>query len=107
MNSSDIAFPNIGLYLENVPKTFSIFGFQIAFYGMTCPRTSPGIQISPSCRKLSFFTLQYTYNVAAHILDGTNYIQVHPTFLYEGLWNLALMGVMLLYRQNKKTAVKP
>ena len=22
-------------------------------------------------------------NVAAHIIDGTNYIQVHPTFLYE------------------------
>ncbi len=41
-------------------------------------------------------------NVAAHILDGTNYIQVHPTFLYEGLWNLALMGLMLLYRKHKK-----
>ncbi len=41
-------------------------------------------------------------NVAAHILDGTNYIQVHPTFLYEGLWNLALMGVMLLYRKHRK-----
>ena len=24
-----------------------------------------------------------TANVAAHIADGTNYIQVHPTFLYE------------------------
>ena len=34
MNSADIAFPNIGLYLENVPKSFSVFGFQIALYGV-------------------------------------------------------------------------
>ena len=34
MNATDIAFPNLGIYLENVPKTFSIFGFSIAFYGV-------------------------------------------------------------------------
>ena len=32
MNARDIAFPNLGLYLENVPKSFSVFGFEIAFY---------------------------------------------------------------------------
>ena len=34
MNAGDIAFPNLGIYLENVPKHFSIFGFEIAFYGV-------------------------------------------------------------------------
>ena len=34
MNSADIAFPNIWLYLENVPKSFSVFGLQIALYGV-------------------------------------------------------------------------
>ena len=34
MNSTDIAFPNLGIYLENVPKNFSVFGFNIAFYGL-------------------------------------------------------------------------
>ena len=34
MNSADIAFPNLGIYLENVPKNFSVFGFSIAFYGL-------------------------------------------------------------------------
>ncbi len=34
MNSTDIAFPNLGIYLENVPKNFSLFGLDIAFYGL-------------------------------------------------------------------------
>ena len=29
-------------------------------------------------------------------IDGTVFIQVHPTFLYESLWNLALVLLMLL-----------
>jgi len=41
-------------------------------------------------------------NVAAHIIDGTNYIQVHPTFLYESLWNLMILILMLVYRKHKK-----
>lgn len=27
---------------------------------------------------------------------------VHPTFLYESLWNLAVFGIMLLYRKKQK-----
>ena len=34
MNIGDIAFPNLGIYLKNVPRSFSVFGFQIAFYGL-------------------------------------------------------------------------
>lgn len=34
MNVNDIAFPHLGIYLENVPRFFSIFGFEIAFYGL-------------------------------------------------------------------------
>ena len=40
--------------------------------------------------------------IAAHMSEGTNYIQVHPTFLYEGMWNLALLVLLLLYREHKK-----
>ena len=35
MNATDIAFPNLGIYLENVPKQFFIGNFSIAFYGIT------------------------------------------------------------------------
>lgn len=34
MGSTDIAFPNLNIYLSDVPKTISVFGFEIAFYGM-------------------------------------------------------------------------
>lgn len=41
-------------------------------------------------------------SIAAHMTEGTNYIQVHPTFLYEGLWNLMLLIFLLLYLKHKK-----
>ena len=34
MGKMDIAFPHIGIYLTNVPKSFSVFGFTIALYGV-------------------------------------------------------------------------
>lgn len=40
--------------------------------------------------------------IREHMEAGTNYIQVHPTFLYEGLWNLMVFAVMLLWRRRKK-----
>lgn len=221
MNATDIAFPNLGLYLENVPKSFSIFGFQIAFYGVVIAigvmagvifaghvckleKTDPdfvwdfivyaiitciigariyyvifswdmykdnlwlifnlregGLAIYGAviaafltlyiyCRvkKQSFLKMvdicvpglvlgqaigrwgnffnrevfgEYTNNLlamrlpvaavrpwdisaslAAHMAEDVNYIQVHPTFLYECLWNLGLLLVMMLYRSHKK-----
>ena len=41
-------------------------------------------------------------SIAAHIAEGTNYIQVHPTFLYEGLWNTALLLIMLLLLKHRR-----
>ena len=41
-------------------------------------------------------------SIAAHMTEGINYIQVHPTFLYEGMWNLMLLIALLLYRKHKK-----
>ncbi len=36
------------------------------------------------------------------IENNTRYIQVHPTFLYESLWNLAVLILMLVYTKRKK-----
>ena len=41
-------------------------------------------------------------SIAAHMTEGTNYIQVHPTFLYEGMWNLMLLIFLLVYLKHKK-----
>ncbi len=35
MSINDIAFPGLGIMLENVPSGIRVFGFWIAFYGMT------------------------------------------------------------------------
>lgn len=36
------------------------------------------------------------------VIDGINYIQVHPTFLYESLWNVGIL-VLMLWRSKHKT----
>jgi phosphatidylglycerol:prolipoprotein diacylglycerol transferase len=36
------------------------------------------------------------------VKDGVEYIQVHPTFLYESVWNLGLLIFMLWYRKRKR-----
>ena len=221
MDVADIAFPHLGIYLRNVPRNFSIFGFSIAFYGviiglgilcgiLLAAHIAKKEQLNPDLiwdfaiyaivfsiigariyyvifrwdlyrddllsifntrkgglaiygaviaafitlwiyckvKKLSFLQIadicvpalvlgqiigrwgnfmnrevfgEYTdsllamrlpvdavrssdisESIAAHMIDGTNYIQVHPTFLYEGLWNLALLLFMLMYRQHRK-----
>ncbi len=36
------------------------------------------------------------------LMGDVNFIQVHPTFLYEGVWNLAILTIMLVYHKRKK-----
>lgn len=43
---------------------------------------------------------EITEAIAAHAVDGA--IQVHPTFLYECLWNLAVVAAMLIVWKYKK-----
>ena len=35
-------------------------------------------------------------------IEGLEWISVHPTFLYESLWNLALLILIIVYRKHKK-----
>ena len=47
-------------------------------------------------------------NIAPSVLkntitvNGTEYIQVHPTFLYESVWNIGVLIILLIMRKNKK-----
>lgn len=40
--------------------------------------------------------------LAATIGEGDNFIQVHPTFLYESLWNLMIFVLLLVFWNRKK-----
>lgn len=221
MNAGDIAFPNLGIYLKDVPRSFSIFGIECAFYGLIIGiGILAGILMAAHVAKksgqdpdtywdfaiyavifsiigariyyvvfawdyykgnlLSIFNIRqggmaiygavigafltlFVYckikkqnalligdtaiaglilgqaigrwgnfmnrevfgefydgllsmqlpvaavrardiseNIAAHIPSGANYINVHPTFLYESLWNLLVMTLILLWRKRKK-----
>lgn len=45
-----------------------------------------------------------TDELRSHIveLDGTKYIQVHPTFFYESIWNLFLLCFLLIFTKRKR-----
>ena len=42
---------------------------------------------------------QIRHNVT---IDGVTYVQTHPTFLYESLWNLGVFIFVLIYAKRKK-----
>ncbi len=221
MGKMDIAFPHLGVYLENVPKNFTIFGFTVAMYGviiglgflvalLIIARVAKWTDQNPDdywdiaiyiiifsiigariyyvffawdyykddllsvfnirngglaiyggviagfitifvytrIRKKSFLLMgdtimfglvfgqvmgrwgnftnreafgeytdglfamrlpveavrsgEITELMKAHMTEGTNYIQVSPTFLYESLWNICLFIILLLYCKHKK-----
>ncbi len=33
MKALDIAFPHLGIYIRDIPKSFTVFGYEIALYG--------------------------------------------------------------------------
>ncbi|MBR4795144.1 MAG: prolipoprotein diacylglyceryl transferase, partial [Lachnospiraceae bacterium] len=35
------------------------------------------------------------------VIDGIKFVQVHPTFLYEGLWNLCVFIFLNIYKKHK------
>ena len=48
-------------------------------------------------------TSAVTEEMLSHMTEaGVNYIQVHPTFLYESAWNLCLLVFVLWYRKRKR-----
>lgn len=50
----------------------------------------------------------YSWDVTPEMLEhlqtigGVQYIQVHPTFLYESAWNLLVLLLLLLYTRHKR-----
>lgn len=43
-----------------------------------------------------------TTELMLQVTNGINYIQVHPTFLYESLWNCGVLLLIMFYKKYKK-----
>lgn len=88
----------LGLVLGQVIGRWGNFFNREAFGGYT--DNVLAMQLPLSAVRTSDLTEELLANVM--VADGVKYIQVHPTFLYESLWNLALLVFLILYTKHKK-----
>ena len=51
---------------------------------------------------VSYSSVTDTMKRHIEVIDGIQYIQVHPTFLYESVWNLGVLLILLWWRKYKK-----
>jgi len=51
---------------------------------------------------VSYSSVTDTMKKHMEVIDGIQYIQVHPTFLYESVWNLGVLLILLWWRKYKK-----
>lgn len=58
------------------------------------------MQLPVSAVRMGEITSDLRDNIVT--IDGINYIQVHPTFLYESIWNLCVMILLILYIKHRK-----
>ncbi len=96
------------LKLLDTTCTGLLTGQIIGRWGNFCNREAFGgytdnlfaMQLRQSDVNSSYITDELLQNIIT--LDGVNYIQVHPTFLYESVWNICVLVIILLYTKHKK-----
>jgi len=87
----------LGLLIGQVIGRFGNFFNREAFGGYTDSLLA--MQLPVSAVRASEITPEMQEHLVT--LDGTTFIQVHPTFLYESLWNTAVL-LILLHRTLRK-----
>lgn len=86
----------LGLVLGQIIGRWGNFCNREAFGGYTDGLLAMQIRIDEAA-----YTTSELLEKAVTV-DGVQYIQVQPTFLYESLWNVGVLIVLLLYRRHKK-----
>lgn len=94
----------LGVPLAQMLGRWGNFFNREAFGAYTDSLLAMAIPLEYYENKGSLYELQYagviTNEMMMHTWNGC--IQVHPTFLYEGLWNLALFIFLMIWRKRKK-----
>ena len=87
----------LGLILGQVIGRWGNFFNREAFGGYTDGLFAMQIPLS------AVRTGDLTEELLAHtvVVSGVEYIQVHPTFLYESVWNLCLLFLLIAYTKHK------
>lgn len=88
----------LGLVLGQVIGRWGNFFNREAFGGYTDGLFA--MQLPLSAVRTSDVTAELMENVVER--GGITYIQVHPTFLYESMWNLVLLILLILFTKHKK-----
>ena len=88
----------LGLILGQVVGRWGNFFNREAFGGYTNNLLAMQLPVSAVRRS------DISADLAAHIMNvgGIDYIQVHPTFLYESVWNLCVLLFLIWYSPRKK-----
>ncbi len=88
----------LGLVLGQIIGRWGNFFNREAFGGYTDNLLA--MQLPISAVRASDVTDELLEHVV--VLDGISYIQVHPTFLYESLWNAVLLTLLLVFFRKRK-----
>lgn len=89
---------SVGLVLGQIIGRWGNFFNREAFGGYTDKLFAMQLPLN------AVYSWDVTSEMLEHLqtIEGVQYIQVHPTFLYESVWNLAVLILLLLYRKHKK-----
>ncbi len=98
----------MGLLIGQILGRWGNFFNREAYGGYTDGLFAMAIPVSYFEQKGSIASLVSRGIITQEMIDnvkidrGIEWIQVHPTFLYESLWNLSLLIIIFLYRKHKK-----
>ncbi|MBP3887161.1 MAG: prolipoprotein diacylglyceryl transferase [Cellulosilyticum sp.] len=98
MHFADVAV--YGLILGQAIGRYGNFFNKEAFGGYTDNLLAMAILKSEAKPPISQDVLNHVKTFDA--FGAAEYIQVHPTFLYESCWNIALLVGLLIYRKHRK-----
>ncbi len=98
---------NLGLFLDTCAPSL-ILGQAIGRFGNFFNREAFGgytdslfaMRLMESQVRKSDLTPDIINNIVN--INGTSYIQVHPTFLYESVWNLCIFALLMYTLRHKK-----